>query len=95
MNLPKACIFDLDGVIVDTVDAHYHAWKAMADELNIHFGEKENEQLKGVSRIESMQRILALGNVQKTDSEVLEFTTKKNTINVNYIKKINHILRYF
>ena len=88
MNLPKACIFDLDGVIVDTVDAHYHAWKAMADELNIPFGEKENEHLKGVSRIETMHRILALGNVQKTDSEVLEFTAKKTAIYVDIISKM-------
>ena len=60
MILPKACIFDLDGVIVDTVPAHYIAWKSIADELNIPFTEQDNEQLKGVSRVDSMKRILAI-----------------------------------
>lgn len=88
MSLPKACIFDLDGVIVDTVDAHFFAWKAMADELNIPFTEVENEQLKGVSRIESMQKILALGGLEKSEAEVLEYTTKKNAIYVEIISKM-------
>lgn len=88
MSLPKACIFDLDGVIVDTVEAHYFAWKSMADELNIPFSEEDNEHLKGVSRFESMQRILDLGGVEKTDEEILEYTTKKNEIYVDIISKM-------
>lgn len=88
MSLPKACIFDLDGVIVDTVEAHYFAWKAMADELNIPFTEEDNEHLKGVSRFESMQMILALGDIQKTDAEIKEYTTKKNGIYVDIISKM-------
>ena len=88
MNLPKACIFDLDGVIVDTVPAHYVAWKTIADELNIPFNEEDNEHLKGVSRTDSMKRILALGGLTKTDEEVLEMTTRKNDIYVNIISKM-------
>ena len=65
MSLPKACIFDLDGVIVDTVQAHYTAWKAMADEVGVPFDEKENENLKGVSRTNSMKHILSLGIFKK------------------------------
>lgn len=80
MNLPKACIFDLDGVIVDTVPAHFTAWKAMADELSIPFTEDDNEHLKGVSRVDSMKRILALGNLERTDEEILDYTQRKNEI---------------
>lgn len=88
MSLPKACIFDLDGVIVDTVPAHYIAWKSMADELGIPFDEKENENLKGVSRIDSMKHILGLGNIQKTDEEILNYTVRKNDIYSEIISKM-------
>ncbi|PWL31844.1 beta-phosphoglucomutase [uncultured Roseivirga sp.] len=88
MTLPKACIFDLDGVIVDTVPAHFVAWKAMADELNIPFTEVDNEQLKGVSRTESMKRILAMAGMTKSNIEIEEMTTKKNHIYVEIISKM-------
>ena len=46
----KACIFDLDGVIVDTAKYHYLAWKKLAEEkLGVHFDHEDNEHLKGVS----------------------------------------------
>ncbi len=88
MSLPKACIFDLDGVIVDTVPAHYIAWKAIADELDIPFNEENNEQLKGVSRTESMRRILAMGGMEKSDAEITTFTDRKNAIYVDIISKM-------
>ena len=50
----EAVIFDLDGVICSTDHYHYKAWKALADELNIPFDEKDNEKLRGVSRMESL-----------------------------------------
>jgi len=84
----KAVIFDLDGVIVDTVPAHYIAWKTIADELGIAFDKEQNEQLKGVSRIQSMEKILALGQVSKTAEEVLELTEKKNKIYVDIISEM-------
>ncbi len=88
MTLPKACIFDLDGVIVDTVPAHFIAWKTVADELNIPFTEEDIEHLKGVSRIDSMKRILALGNMTRTDEELKELTARKNAIYVDIIAKM-------
>ena len=88
MSLPKACIFDLDGVIVDTVPAHFIAWKTMADELNIPFTEEDNEHLKGVSRIDSMKRILSMGNMSKTDAEIKELTDRKNKIYVDIISRM-------
>jgi beta-phosphoglucomutase len=58
----KGLLFDLDGVIVSTEQNHYVAWKRTADELGINFGHKENEQLKGLSRVDSLKAILALSN---------------------------------
>lgn len=49
----KACLFDLDGVIVDTAKYHYIAWRELAKELGFEFTEKDNERLKGVSRMTS------------------------------------------
>ncbi len=88
MSLLKACIFDLDGVIVDTVQAHYTAWKAMADEVGVPFDEKENENLKGVSRTNSMKYILSLGNIQKTEEEIKAYTKRKNAIYVDIISSM-------
>ena len=54
----KAIIFDLDGVICSTDHYHYLAWKSLTDDLNIPFDEKDNERLRGVSRMESLDIIL-------------------------------------
>ena len=51
MSNHKAFIFDLDGVIVDTAKFHFFAWKKLANDLGFDFTEKQNEQLKGVSRV--------------------------------------------
>lgn len=56
----KGLIFDLDGVLTDTAKYHFLAWKKLADELNMSFTEKDNELLKGVSRIESFGIILKI-----------------------------------
>jgi len=60
MITPDACIFDLDGVIVETSDAHFKAWQRLGETLGISFGEEFNEQLKGVSRRKSIEKILAI-----------------------------------
>ena len=57
----KGFLFDLDGVIVDTAKYHYLAWKRLADELSIPFTENDNERLKGVSRMRSLEIILEIG----------------------------------
>jgi beta-phosphoglucomutase len=56
-----AALFDLDGVLVDSARLHFVAWKRIADELGIAFTEHDNEALKGVDRMGSLDRILALG----------------------------------
>ena len=58
----KGFIFDLDGVLTDTAEYHYQAWKRMANKLGIPLDREMNEQLKGISRMDSLERILALGN---------------------------------
>ena len=52
----------MDGVLTDTAEYHYQAWKRMADKLGIPLDREMNEQLKGISRMDSLERILALGN---------------------------------
>lgn len=74
----RGFLFDLDGVLVDTAQYHFLAWQRMASELGIHFGEAENEQLKGVSRAESLNRILAWGGKTLSDAEKQHWMTLKN-----------------
>jgi len=86
--LVKACIFDLDGVIVDTAKYHYLAWKKLADELGINFTEKDNERLKGVSRKQSLEIILELGNLKLDEKEKERLAEKKNNWYVEYISRM-------
>jgi len=74
----KACIFDLDGVIVDTAKYHFKAWREMASAIGIDFTEIDNEELKGVGRMESLDFILSLGNVEKPMHEKQKLAYAKN-----------------
>jgi beta-phosphoglucomutase len=74
----KACIFDLDGVIVDTAKYHYKAWKELAAELGFDFTEKDNERLKGVSRMDSLNILLEIGGVEMSNSEKQKYAEQKN-----------------
>ncbi|WP_462265955.1 beta-phosphoglucomutase [Mucilaginibacter sp.] len=85
MNTIKACIFDLDGVIVDTAVYHYKAWKRLANELGFDFTEHDNEKLKGVSRTRSLELILQWGGVTKTEAEKEELAARKNNWYVEMI----------
>jgi beta-phosphoglucomutase len=73
-----ACIFDLDGVIVDTRKYHYKAWKRLANELHIDFTESENERLKGISRMDSLNMILGWRNLEVDDATKQELSARKN-----------------
>lgn len=84
----KGFIFDLDGVIVDTAKYHFLAWQNLAKSIDIDFTHEQNEQLKGVSRVKSLEKILEWGN--KTISEEL-FTSlmgKKNEEYLSFISKM-------
>ncbi len=84
----KACIFDLDGVIVDTAHYHFVAWQRLAKELGITFTEKENERLKGVSRMRSLEIILEIGGVELSQEEKEKLALRKNGWFVEYINAI-------
>ncbi|MEA3451031.1 MAG: HAD hydrolase-like protein, partial [Bacteroidota bacterium] len=66
-NKISTCIFDLDGVIVDTAKYHFVAWQELAKELGFEFTKKDNERLKGVSRIRSLEILLEIGNKELSD----------------------------
>jgi beta-phosphoglucomutase len=82
------CLFDLDGVLVDTAVYHYQAWKALANSLGFDFTEEQNEHLKGVNRMKSLEMILNWGKVTKTESEMAELATAKNEQYVGMISKM-------
>ncbi|MBZ9653058.1 beta-phosphoglucomutase [Psychroflexus montanilacus] len=86
--MTKAFIFDLDGVIVDTAKFHFLAWKNLAESLEIPFSEEENEQLKGVSRIRSLQKILEWGNKTISEEEFKRLMAEKNEEYLAYVDQM-------
>lgn len=84
----EACLFDLDGVVVDTAKYHYIAWKALAEELGFEFTIEDNERLKGVSRMQSLEILLEIGGKQFSEEEKLAMAEKKNTLYVSFIEKM-------
>ncbi len=87
MNI-RACLFDLDGVVVDTAKYHYIAWGKIADELGFHFSEQDNERLKGVSRMESLDILLDVGKIKIDQYQKEKLAEKKNNLYVSYIQKM-------
>lgn len=87
-EFPLACIFDLDGVIVDTAVYHYQAWKRLANTLGFDFTHAQNEQLKGISRMDSLELVLGWGNTQKTGEEKIELARLKNAWYLELIGKM-------
>ena len=85
----KGLIFDLDGVLVTTEHNHFIAWKNTAEILGIPFNEEDNEQLKGISRVDSLKKILELGNKTISNETFNELLTKKNEYYLNSIADIN------
>jgi len=74
----RGYIFDLDGVIVDTAKYHFLAWKKLANSIGIDFSQEQNEQLKGVSRVRSLEKILAWGNKTISAAHFTRLMTSKN-----------------
>ncbi len=89
MSSFAACIFDLDGVIVDTARYHFSAWRRLANELGFDFTEEENEQLKGVGRMQSLELILSWGGKELTSGEKMEWAVKKNEWYLDLIKEMD------
>ncbi|MBL7885338.1 MAG: beta-phosphoglucomutase [Flavobacterium sp.] len=85
MSNKKAFIFDLDGVIVDTAKYHFLAWQKLAQELGIEFTPEHNEELKGVSRVRSLDIILELGGIQASQEEKNRWLVQKNEDYLSYL----------
>jgi beta-phosphoglucomutase len=84
----KACLFDLDGVLVDTAIYHYQAWKNLGSKFGYVLTEEQNEQLKGVSRVESLNRILGWANYVATEEQISAWLIEKND---NYLELISNM----
>ncbi len=85
----KGAIFDLDGVIVDTAGYHYMAWCELAAELGFEFTKKDNERLKGVSRMRSLEILLSIGNITASEEQKVSWAAQKNE---RYLKLLDENL---
>jgi beta-phosphoglucomutase len=83
--IKKAFIFDLDGVIVDTAKYHFLAWQKLANQLGIEFTHEHNEELKGVSRVRSLDLILELGNITASQEDKNKWLLQKNEDYLTYL----------
>lgn len=87
----KGVLFDLDGVITDTAHYHYLAWKKTAESIGIEFDEAFNENLKGVSRMDSLLLILKKDNRENdfTKEELETLAADKNEFYVSLLQEIS------
>jgi beta-phosphoglucomutase len=85
----KGAIFDLDGVLVDTARYHYLAWRRLAGELGFDFSEQDNERLKGVSRMRSLEILLEIGKYPMGEEEKAAAAAKKNAWYVEYLHTLD------
>lgn len=84
----KAFIFDLDGVIVDTANYHFIAWKRIGEKLGYPLTHEQNESLKGVSRVESLERILSWAGVDIDTQKKEALLIEKNEDYLNQIDRM-------
>jgi beta-phosphoglucomutase len=85
----KGIIFDLDGVIVNTARYHYLAWKRLAGEFGFNFTLEDNEQLKGVNRMRSLDIVLKKGNINLPEARKIELAERKNEQYKKYLTKMD------
>ncbi|WON94934.1 beta-phosphoglucomutase [Sphingobacterium sp. UGAL515B_05] len=85
----RAVIFDLDGVLVDTAIYHFQAWHRLAENLGYSFSIVDNEQLKGVSRIESLELILKWAGLEKSEAEKADLLVLKNQWYLELIEQLS------
>lgn len=79
----------MDGVIVDTAKYHFRAWARLADSLGIPFTEEQNEQLKGVSRVDSLEKILSWGHLELNPVKKIELMDLKNKWYLDFVQEVN------
>ena len=82
----EAFIFDLDGVITDTAEYHYRAWKRLAEEEGLSFSRADNEKLRGVSRRQSL--LLILKDFRPSEEKIEEMMARKNGYYQSFLEQI-------
>jgi len=88
-KLNRAFIFDLDGVITETSEYHYMAWKTVCKKIGYDLTRKKNEELKGVNRKKCLDMIMEWGNIRLSEKEIESLLEAKNNIYKDYIKDLN------
>lgn len=84
----EAYIFDLDGVVVDTAKYHYLAWKRLAAEFEYHFTQEDNEQFKGVGRMDCLSILSKMIGRSFEEKEKIQLADRKNDWYIEYIKNM-------
>lgn len=86
----QGVIFDLDGVITDTAHLHFQAWQQIAAEIGISIDAQFNESLKGISRDESLRRILQHGGKEGdfNSQERAQLAYRKNLLYVHSLREL-------
>jgi beta-phosphoglucomutase len=84
--MKSAIILDLDGVICDTAHFHFLAWHRLAAEYGYELTQTDNEQLKGVSRADSLTFILGLANKTLSTEQFNEDLRRKNEWYLDLVK---------
>ena len=87
INMIRAFIFDLDGVLTDTAEYHYRGWKRLADGEGLSFSRADNEHLRGISRRESL--MLILKDRVYPEEKIQEMMERKNSYYLEFIKEIS------
>lgn len=82
-------IFDLDGVITETSEHHYKAWKIVCDKIGYNLTREKNEELKGVNRTKCLELIMKWANIQLSKNEIELMLEEKNNIYKDFIKNLN------
>lgn len=85
MSETQAVIFDLDGVLTDTAELHYRSWQTLADDLGLPFDRAANEALRGLSRDNSLSRLLGARAAEFSAAQKAEITRRKND---EYLRRV-------
>ncbi len=88
-KLNRAFIFDLDGVITETSEYHFLAWKTVCKKIGYNLTRKKNEELKGVNRNKCLDMIMEWGKIRLSEKEIEGLLEAKNNIYKDYIKDLN------
>ncbi len=88
-KLNRAFIFDLDGVITETSEYHFMAWKTVCKKIGYNLTRKKNEELKGVNRNKCLDMIMEWGKIRLSEKEIEGLLEAKNNIYKDYIKDLN------